>query len=348
MLKYPFDEAFQSQQPLVLIGGAVLAKTGSPPAAAILETAAGVQHSLGVLGHLDSLWNMASRRLATDAEIMLRRELPRQVTELRTDALAYFVEYLAPAFELRDFSEQPLVARSVLSAPTPVDWSREIKQVARALPAPEVAQPSLWMLGRAWRLREGVAKHGCWQIHMDARCYSLSGDFSFVSTLATDWQHRVVRLVKVRAVDLASRMGEPQATTQARQELKTRGCLERGDLVLLSGSPPLLGHVIPAHYNRTLNRSVSRDLLIAAPLALPNPAPVRTGLSIHERVAHSWKLISPPHGLCLGPDPPMHAQDSPGIGLAAFLRWAAQRIAGNGVFHSSDDSDSTAYDAYQY
>jgi hypothetical protein len=346
MMKYPFDEAFQAQQPLVVINGNVLAKTGSSLAVAVLETAAGVRHPLSVVGTSDAIWRMAIRASLPAIEAILLQDLPRQVAELRTDSLAYFADYLVPAFLHREYSEDCYASQPSAARPREIDWTTEVAHVARTIPKPEMEQPSLWILGRVWLLRQGDGSKNCWRVHADNTSYSLTGDFSFVSTLAARWRQQVARYVAYVAAELASQVGELESVAQARQELAECGSVERGDLVFVAGAPPYLAHVVPQHYNRTLSRVVNRDLAVAAPFTLP-PNLNRSSFAVFQRRGREWRATTLPHGLCLGPDPPAYEQDSPGIALAALLRWAAQRISANGIFHSSDESDTTT-DDYQY
>jgi hypothetical protein len=340
---------FQSQQPLVMLDGAVLAKTGSPSDSAVLVTAAGVRHSLGLLGTLDKIWKTALRRMLPDAEAILQAELPRQVAELRTDPLSYFAEYLVAAFHQREYSEESYHNQPSVPEPKHVDWTTEVAQTAKQIPSPESIQPSLWIFGRVWRLRESVARDGCWQLRTKGKSYALSGDFLVVNTLIENWRNEVAKYISEVAGRLACDVKEVTCMINARDELRSQGFVERSDLIFLPGKPPRLGHIVPAHYNRTLGRNCRRDLAVTAPFGLPpTSTPSRSSLKVYEKSSRKWKAARLPNGLCLGPDPPKHPQDSPGVGLASFLRWAGQRIAGNGVFHSSDDTDTASDDPYEY
>ncbi len=339
MLEYPIDEAFQRQQPLVLLGEQLLAKTSSP-AAAILRTAAGVHHGLGPVATWISIGQAALRRSRSTVEAMLQNELPRQVALLRTDPLAYFIDYLVPTFRKREFSEDAYSTVSTAHIEqADVDWTTELSAAAEGVPAPEFVQPSVLMLGRVWKLKPQPRREGCWQVDAASQCFGLSGDFILVRTLAAEWRTKVARHVTNVAAQLAQkvRQQDSQELVIARNELAAQGFVERDDLLFLPGRAPRLGYVLPAHHNWTLRRDSVRDLAMTAPLALPPIAyPSKSSLVVYQRVKNEWKIVTLPHGLCWGPDPPQHPQDSPGVGLASFLRWAAVRIAGNGAFHSSD------------
>lgn len=352
MLPFPFDKSFQAMQPLVVVGDTVLVKSPAPSADWVLQTAAGVKHRLGPFGRFESLWKNALQRLIPSITAVLQQEVPRRVAELTTSPLAYFIAYLEPTFRERDFSEASYLSQGLVVPEMKVDWPVEVSAAAQTIPAPELVSPAVWVCGRIWKLREQSARTGCWQVVTPHQCYGLTGDFYLVATLIANWQRDVARHISQVATRLASRAGADEGAARlgaAGHEVASLGHIERGDLLFLPGSPPRLGHFVPAHYNHTLRRQVHRDLVITAPLALPLPAfPCRSGLAVYERRANGWSLASLPHGLCLGPDPPAHPQDSPGVGLASLLRWAAQRIAENGAFHSSDDADTAGEYTYGY
>ncbi len=353
MLPFPFGESFQAMQPLVVLGDEVLAKSRAPSGDFLLQTAAGVRHELGPIGSLRSLWKNALHRLLPAVTTMLQREIPRRVAELGMSPLAYFIDYLEPTFRERDFSEAWYLSLPPVKPAKAVDWTVEVARAGRNIPAPDLVSPSVWILGRVWKLREQPARAGCWQVITPRRCYGLSGDFLTVGTVASTWRGELSKYVGQVAGRIASQVRSDEVSLSgldaASREITTQGYVERGDLLFLPCSPPRLGHLVPPHYNRTLGRQVNRDLAMTAPLILPLPSPpCRSKLSVYERRPGGWSPASLPHGLCLGPDPPSHAQESPGVGLAALLRWAAQRIAENGAFHSSDDAGTTAEYAEGY
>jgi hypothetical protein len=110
--------------------------------------------------------------------------------------------------------------------------------------------------------------------------------------------------------------------------------LQDGDLLFLPGNPPRVGHLLPSHYNHVLGRQSHRDLAMTAPLVLP---PQVVSPRVYKRTSERWEPMHLPHGLCLGGDPPRDRPNSPGLTLAAYLRWAAVRIATNGRFNANDN-----------
>jgi hypothetical protein len=343
MLPFPFDASFQALQPLVLIGDDVFVKSPAASGACVLHTAAGVNHRLEALGRVQDIWKNALEPLLPSALAMLQEELPRRVTELATSPLAYFIDYLEPCFRDRDISEASYQSRPSAPKVKRIDWAVEIAAAAKRIPTPEFLSPAVWVCGRIWNLREESLRGGCWQIVRGQKCYGISGAFCLVGTLISNWRRELAKFVSGIAAEIASQIpvdGDPLLRVASLQ-VEAEGFVERGDLLFLAGASPRLGHIIPVHYNRTLRRQVNRDLAMTAPLRLPpSPYPNTAELTVYERNARSWSPVSLPHGLCLGPASPSYTQDSPGVGLAAFLRWAAQRIAGNGAFHSSDDADT--------
>lgn len=352
MLPFPFGDRFQALQPLVFLANEVLIKSQAASTECVLRTAAGVTHPLGTLGRFDSIWRNALQGMLPSTQQFVSHELPRRVAELSTSPLAYFTEFLVPAFRERDFSEASDFSECSAPRPVRVDWTDAVVSAAKNIPAPEFVWPSVWVFGRVWKLHEQPIRKGCWQVITPKGRYALSGDFYLLNTLVANWHNAVSKYVSEVAARFAQQAGSDtdySALGAATRQLQVHGFVEYADLLFLPGSPPRLGHLIPAHYNRALQRQVNRDLAMTAPLTVPPTAyPSKSLLTVCERRATGWSAVSLPHGLCLGPDPPTYPQASPGVGLAAFLRWAAERIAENGVFHSSDDADTTNDYNYDY
>ena len=72
-------------------------------------------------------------------------------------------------------------------------------------------------------------------------------------------------------------------------------------------------------------------------------ADTRQFSNIVVKTARGWERYRPPNGLCLGGSAPVARPESPGVALAAYLRWAAQRVASNGRFHSSDGENDDPF-----
>lgn len=347
-LSYPLDLNFQSVQPIFVLDNRFLILSSDQPPVAMLETAAGGRHGLVEWGAIDTLCRAARDAVIPAAERLLAEALPRSLAALGTDPLAYVVDYLAGAFAKRDWSDQAYDPKPLAAQLASVDWSVAVRRIAREIPVPKIEPPVMLLLGRAWKLDGHPYQPGCFQVFDSGRWIRLSGDYYLLGRLAADWQTRVREFISLAAEQLlaeAGKLGATSSVSEARRELERTGFVERGELVFLEGQPPRLGHIVPRHYNRTLQRDVNRDLAVTSPLIMPPTAyPSRSALCVYERVGGKWRPAHLPHGLCLGDEAPRHAQDSPGIGLAAYLRWGAERIAENGAFHSSDDSHNSDYD----
>jgi hypothetical protein len=342
MSLYPFGLPFQGQQPLVFLGGEVFAKTRQPPGAATLVSALGVEHPLRSLGPARE---MSGRHLRLNREevhrLFLSEIAARQRLHGDTETLRYFVEYLAPAVSARDWAENPGAGPPAPQGPQPEDWSAGIGDVLDRTPVPEVPSPSLWMLGRAWLLGPQPPRPGHLCVRRGDAVFGVTGEYHLVRTLEQQWRAAAHKHLAESARGLAAAgPSEGEALRAARAELARSGCVERADLLYVPGPPPLLGHRLPAHYNRVLGRQCERDLAVALRLALP---PQVSGLQLLLRgPGGRWEPYTPPHGLCLGDGPPDGRPETPGLAVAAYLRWAALRLAANGQFHAGDGSGDAA------
>ncbi|MBI2479467.1 MAG: hypothetical protein HYV60_12790, partial [Planctomycetia bacterium] len=104
MLPFPWNALFQRMQPLVMLDERVLA-INQGPQAAVLRTAAGVEHRLGVLAPVPTIWRNAVRLLLPDAERELTTIISHEASKALTEPLAYFLHHLVPSFGDRDVSE---------------------------------------------------------------------------------------------------------------------------------------------------------------------------------------------------------------------------------------------------
>ena len=340
MLNFPYGPDFQAPQPLVMMRNQLWCLTRSADAPARLYTAAGVSHGLAPVSSLRAVWQRAVTTLLPAAEQLLLTELPRRLVEQCTDAFAYFEEFLAPAFAQRDVSDQVFAGENARAPATSIDWNAHVGTVIRELPAPPINTPTLWLLGRVWNLVPRAPNPGCWQIALPSECLAASGEFMLVASIARQWKERISQFVTTTAAAIAANIARerrPALPGAAVAELANRPFVLIRDLLFLPGTPPRIGHLIPSHYNATLGFTVSGDLAITAPLVLPpRGVPDRNQLAVYRRRDSTWSPAHLPNGLCLGPDAEPQPSDSPGVALAAYLRWAAIRIADNGSFHSSD------------
>jgi hypothetical protein len=127
---------------------------------------------------------------------------------------------------------------------------------------------------------------------------------------------------------------------QARAQIDREGFFQQGDVLFLPGSPPHVGHLLPPHFNRTICRDSCRDLAMVAPFNLP---PRIVAPQVFTRTSdRRWIPLGLPHGLCLGGGQPDFRPTNPGLALLAYLRWAAARVAANGMFHASDEQLASA------
>ena len=336
MFTYLVDDSLLRLQPLVAIDDQLLGKTRAESGPAVLVTAAGRRHPSAPVASRSLLWQRGLRGNLDAAELLLLGELPRRVAALRTDPVAYYVDYLVPTFEQRDYSDDPYAEQPIPAEPKAVDWTTELRARRAGLPAPEFVAPAMFFFGRVWRLRADAPRVGRMQVFCGDQCFCPSGEFFVVSTLHREWQGAVTKWLSRTAGELAVKMrsdDDSSAVVQARRELTSRGVLECGDLLLLPGTPARLGYVVPRHYNRTFRRESNRDLAMTLPLTLPQlPSPSTSIATVYERAGAGWRPVTLPHGFCLGPAPPSYPQESPGIGLASFLRWAAQPHCGKRGF----------------
>lgn len=336
MLSFPYGQAMQRLQPLVLVGEDVYVKTRQERGGATLVTALGVEHPLRRLCSARTLVEHHQRLNWRACRELLHAACARQNASACTDPLGYFLTYLVPAFVARDWTESRLSVAPV-SGVMPPDVSAAMEELARHCPFPPVPCPSLWVLGRVWYLAATAPRPGCVHVQYDGTTLGLTGEFMAVKALESTWYEHMHGFVVEAAAPLLQR-GKPQSDVvtlrSAQHEVARAGVLQCSDLLFIAGTPPRLGYVLPPHYNRSLHRQSNNDLAMAAPLTLP---PTIGGLEAYQRdAAGRWGPARLPHGLCLGPAPVSRMQDAPGLALAAYLRWAAWRVASNSRFHELD------------
>lgn len=326
----------QRLQPLVLCDGDVYAKTHQQSGVATLVTALGVEHPLRRLVSARTLLEHHQRSNRQAFCQLLQAECMRQNARACSDPLGYFLTYLLPAFLERDWYEDYLTVAPTSPAP-PVDVTAEMAELAGHCPVPHIPFPALLVLGRVWKLAASPPVQENVYVRFGSTTMSLTGEFVPVGALERIWREEVQRFVTDmgrQVVQKENLQGDSMTLQRAHDELTRIGCLQYGDVLFIAGTPPRLGYVIPPHYNRSFGHQSQRDLAMTAPLALP---PTIGGLGVYQRTAPGrWMPVSPPHGLCLGPNPEGSMADTPGLALAAYLRWAAWRVASNGRFHEHD------------
>lgn len=355
MLQLPVLDSLQRRlQPLFLLGNQIHSKAPgrhSGPAAATMQTAAGVTHALQVVTTVDDLWRSELEQLRPHAEQLLRAELPARMLALQQNPVALFIEHLVPNFVRRDFAEELATTLPAAPAAVEVDWGEAIAAAIRDLPRPQLPAPSAWFAGRVWDLAPDLTTNaGYWRVNWLGQTYRLPGGYRQFGTIAEMWRQSVNQHLVRTATALAARHPPRQTSDEvqaAANELQARGFLERGDLILIPGRPARLGYIIPDHTNLTLGRYIRRNLAITAAFDFPLvPYPSTGDLQVMERTGSGWTRLHLPNGLCLGAAVASQRHDSPALALAAYLRWAAFRIATNQSFHANDLTPPSSDDPY--
>jgi hypothetical protein len=337
---FPCGTSLQRAQPLVFgWEGELYLKTRSRHGAATLVTASAVAHPLRRLCVFRDLIEHLIRLNARRGRQLLEMELARRSAANCTDPLRYVVDHLAPSFCERDWNEayQEDVGTESGRA-VQVDLSVEMAAVTEAIPAPTFSVPSLWLYGRVWALRPRTVVPTAMYVRLgDGEALGLTGEYTLASAVESQWRTTVETFVAAAAARLAARErpGEVSlALHSAREAIARNGYWQCGDLLFLPGNPPRLGYVLPTHHNRVLGCQSDHDLAMTSALHMP---PSISLLSAFRRsAAGEWLPFHAPHGLCFGSGPPTVSPVSPGLALAAYLRWAALRIAANGKFHALD------------
>jgi hypothetical protein len=253
--------------------------------------------------------------------------------------LVYFLA-LAAAVHGRDWGEEPRAADTD-SAALLAEALGELRGVIAHLPDPRLPLPALLVLGRVWHLVPASAPAVAGRVHVRWRetVLGLNGEHDLLRDMESAWWDRVRQYLTAEAERHARSLGgrstvQASALASAQAQLERDGVLQVGDLLLIQGQPPLLGHVVPPHYNTALGRATDRDLALVAALEFP---PRIGSLQVYGRTSSgTWHADTLPHGLCLGAKPRGTIADQPGLALAAYLRWAAARVAVNGRFHVLD------------
>jgi hypothetical protein len=167
-----------------------------------------------------------------------------------------------------------------------------------------------------------------------------TGAFVCAATVLAEWRTACDRLVgeAVRAELERAGAATAPAVADALEVIARDGAVQRGSLVLINDHPPRIGHVMPPHYNVSLNRDVRGDVALTTRLNIGERATAFGDIEVYARSARgTWAPVTLPRGICLGSGVPVARPDlDPSLAALAFLRWAATRIATNGRFHEYD------------
>jgi hypothetical protein len=211
-------------------------------------------------------------------------------------------------------------------------------ELLRAIPAPELPQPSLLVFARFWMLAPADGG-GRLRFVAGRSTLGVTGRHVTARRLADRWRQEAAgRLAAAMRACRTADLETPQVR-EAVEELRSTGAVERGDLLLVAGPQPFIGHILPDHYNRSLHAQCRRSMAICAPLdAAGSGMPDVSTLAVYERGEGGWRRAAPGRGICLGAGP---AENDWGgaprpVATALFLRFAAFRFAANGRFHEHD------------
>jgi hypothetical protein len=340
------NQHFLALEPVVIHNDKLFSPSEQTDDGVALVTAQGRTYPMREVCLQETLDNMFVRSNRAIVARRIRRALTRLREDCVLDDLHYFDETLVPAFRTRDWPEQieldslpGLFDSEPAPEPAPAsDLDMAIDARAGELPRLVLPSPSLLVLGRLRLLGRGSRGEPGDHIRIGRNTILVpTGELIFARHLNGRWEQAVDRFAADAAAQLAREMGDPAtspATAVARQELAATGCVQRGDLLFLAGTPPYLGHVIRRHYNKVLGRTCDRDLAVTTPLTRPffNPT---FEVWVRNQLGR-WMRVHLAHGLCPGTGLPADRPESPGIGLLAHLRWAANRFASNGAFHVGD------------
>jgi hypothetical protein len=339
-LLFPLDEHLMRLEPAVFLESGVFVKTrrGADEGARFVTTR-GVVHALRQFLPRAVLNDHFIRRNAASIRTFFQTEMERARFGNSSEELWYFTEQLLPAFEERDWStaSTPDVTVGGVPPDSRTDPSGMIDTLSRMIPAVFLPIPSVLILGRLRSLCTVKSPGLGYHVRFGHEVLAPTGEEIPVNLLESRWRLDVRAWLSRTLVRLteSAMPAESADLRRSRAEIHRVGYFQRGDVLFLQGSPPLVGHVLPPHFNRALGRSSQRDLAMVAPLTIP---PRIVSPRVYSRTSDGrWVPLHLPHGLCLGGKPPEVRPENPGLALLALLRWAAARVAANGAFHALDD-----------
>ena len=345
-LNFLLDENLMRLEPVAFLDDGVFVKTHrDTDEKTSFVTQRGVVHPLRRLLRLEGLNQFAIRRNANAIRKDLQSEIERARAGNDSLELRYFTEQLAPAFDARDWTKTaPLGASPESGDPyTENDPSWVVAALSRGIPAAAWPIPSVMILGRLWSLRAAKSPGRGFHVRRGQVILAPSGEEVSAKAIEVRWRLAVIEWLTTTRAGLRVKFAQAESAelSLARAEIERIGHYQRGDVFFIPGSPPLVGHLTPPHFNRALGRNTQRDLAMVAPLILP---PRITQPTAYVKSAEGrWGLLRLPHGMCLGPGPLADRPETPGLALLAFLRWAATRVADNGAFHASDLATNDNY-----
>lgn len=324
-------------EPLVFLADGIygLSRRAGPDVR--LVSALGVSHPLRQLVSARA-WQKHIIRTARDAftTAVADRIARRRIAPV--NLLAYFVMVLVPRFERRDWGDRLRPSAEDLTAVQPIASAPDLAAAAARLPVPAPPCPGLLVLERIWRLAPCEHVRGM-HVRAGGRGLAPTGGLVHVAAVNREWHEAVERLVRdtAQAASVETRSGDDGAVADAADELERTGAVRRGALLLLAARPPRIGHVMPPHFNVSLNRAVDGDVALTTPAEMPMGAGFGDLRVFARSTSGAWSAVDLPRGICLGPRAP-DARTALDADLAAlaYLRWAGTRVAMNGRFHEYD------------
>jgi hypothetical protein len=346
-LRFVIDVHLLRLEPVFFHERGVYVKTERTHDGAAFVTGRGAEHALRLLVPAADFHDRFVRRNATAVRNYFQAERDHAQAGNRMEELQYFVDQILPAFTARDCAAgDSLDIISERSSPaTNEEPAAVIDSLASTIPAAVLPTPSVLILDRFLTLHVVKPRAASYHIRHGDQMLEPTGEEIPLSVVESRWRAEAQAWISRSLAAMAERDGYPGRSSnldRARSEIDRTGFFQSGDLLFLPGRPPHVGHVIPPHFNRAIGRNSRRDLAMMAPLHLP---PRIGQVHVYTKTNGRWTTLTLPHGLCLGPSAPHVRPESRGVALLAYLRWAAARIAANGVFHASDEQGFTVYEA---